>query len=514
MKKVKIISMTIIAMLCMSLMSNIFVAYAEENVVQPNSYNPIQMMYEYSKNAAGQDVAKFNSYVEEKLVNVDQMKKDNREIIDFSNATNFSKFADDKLDLDDVAIFKDFLNVLALNETGGLKNTAYANLKSFFANKVGNLSSFSMEISLNTKNGKSLNAKVEDNSSNSFAVQYKSSITATDNTEREKQIYEKICTEAGGTLATEADNVIDNFCASMENLMNNASIKINANNEVYYLVFGYTSDKTTEGRYKVNAYLITDKKADKNFSTDLSYEAFIGTKDVGGTTENGTFKPNYDSSDIKKDADVTAIIKSKTDEDIIAVDGVALDKEGKPNEKGWYYIDVDNKKQIAKKYLFETYNNSTLNGMVTEKNVPLTGANGGKDEQTVSIKWPFRIIDKTYDPETPTNDTKEVKVTVTTNLPMDPDKIPEGWTIVPDTDNHKITRTYKKGENVDTNITVYQNGTGDTAKTDIKYSWPGDNTVSPSPISKTGEKFNILLIVAGAAVIIAIIVRRKRNKIK
>ena len=222
------------------------------------------------------------------------------------------------------------------------------------------------------------------------------------------------------------------------------------------------------------------------------------------------YKPNYDKNNIKRDADVTAIIKSTNGDNIATVNGKTLDSTGKANEDGWYYPDVNDKTTIAKLYPFSKYDNSTDNGMVTEK-VELGNEEGLKSNQTVSIKWPFRIIDKTYDPKDITQDTEKVTVTITTNLPMDPDKIPNGWTIVPDTDNHKITKTYTRGENINEDITVYQNKTGDTDNTDVTINWGGQK--SPSVLPKTGEGITVLAIIV-LLIGITIVFRKKINNKK
>ena len=179
------------------------------------------------------------------------------------------------------------------------------------------------------------------------------------------------------------------------------------------------------------------------------------------------------------------------------------------NEDGWYYPSVNDKTTIAKLYPFSKYDNSTDNGMVTEK-VELENEEGLKSNQTVSIKWPFRIIDKTYDPKDITQDTKTVTVTITTNLPMDPSKIPDGWTIVPDTDNHKITKTYNRGDNVNEDVTVYKNKTGDTANTDVTIDWSGNK---PSVLPQTGESIKVLaLIVLCLGIAIVFVKKVKNNK--
>ena len=274
---------------------------------------------------------------------------------------------------------------------------------------------------------------------------------------------------------------------------------VDGNNDTWILVLGQDA----------KCYLVNSKVFNDEFDTTLEYIAKIDEKEVGGTVENEVYKPNYDKDNIKRDADVTAIIKSTNGDNIVTVNGKALDSTGKANEDGWYYPNVNDKTTIAKLYPFSKYDNSTDNGMVTEK-VELGNEEGLKSNQTVSIKWPFRIIDKTYDPKDITQDTKTVTVTITTNLPMDPSKIPDGWTIVPDTDNHKITKTYNRGDNVNEDVTVYQNKTGDTANTDVTINWSGNK---PSVLPQTGESIKVLaLIVLCLGIAIVFVKKVKNNK--
>ena len=274
---------------------------------------------------------------------------------------------------------------------------------------------------------------------------------------------------------------------------------VDGNNDTWVLALGQD----------LNCYLVKDTVFKSDFDTTLEYIAKIDEKEVGGTVENEVYKPNYDKNNIKRDADVTAIIKSTNGDNIATVNGKSLDSTGKANEDGWYYPNVNDKTTIAKLYPFSKYDNSTDNGMVTEK-VELGNEEGLKSNQTVSIKWPFRIIDKTYDPKDITQDTKTVTVTITTNLPMDPSKIPDGWTIVPDTDNHKITKTYNRGDNVNEDVTVYQNKTGDTANTDVTINWSGNK---PSVLPQTGESIKVLaLIVLCLGIAIVFVKKVKNNK--
>lgn len=86
-----------------------------------------------------------------------------------------------------------------------------------------------------------------------------------------------------------------------------------------------------------NCYLVNNKVFNDEFDTTLDYNAKIDEKEVGGTIENGVYKPNYDKNNIKRDADVTAIIKSTNGDNIATVNGKTLDSTGKANEDGWYY---------------------------------------------------------------------------------------------------------------------------------------------------------------------------------
>lgn len=231
-----------------------------------------------------------------------------------------------------------------------------------------------------------------------------------------------------------------------------------------------------------NWYLVPDKvltpaQPDKKeeFSTTLSYTAVIDGKTITGELKDGTYYPGFDEKQPEKDADVTAYIKSNNDLPILETDGVALTTDGKPNSKGWYYVDVNDKTVIAKIYPFDDYDNLNDNGMVKEK-VVLTSTDGLKDDQTVSIKWPFRIIKETQDPETITEETKKVIVTITTNLPMDEKKLPEGWKFTTDDEGktqHRIEKEYTRdGGNVNEPVIVTAHGRTDTDSTKVKITWP------------------------------------------
>ena len=247
--------------------------------------------------------------------------------------------------------------------------------------------------------------------------------------------------------------------------------------------------------------------ADGEFKTELDYIAVSEGKEVEGKVENGTFLPPYfdnEDKDAHKDADAIAIITSKTEEEIVATNGVALtDKNTKdnPNSEGWYYPDVEDKTVIAKVYPFDKYDNTTDNGAVKET-VKLTGKDGGVDSQTPSIRWTLRRINY----QEKENTDGSVTVTITYNLPIDPESIPDGWSPVYDADGktvHKIRKTIKQGENYDKNVTVKRNGPIDEkVTTPVKKIW--DKQVSPVPHPQTGEK-SVIAIIAVASIGIAVI---------
>ncbi|MBR3720600.1 MAG: hypothetical protein IKN09_02545 [Clostridia bacterium] len=244
---------------------------------------------------------------------------------------------------------------------------------------------------------------------------------------------------------------------------------------------------------------------DKEFKTDLTYRAEASGKKVDGKMDKDVFLPPYyenEDKNAKKDADAVGIITSKTDEEIVATNDVALtDKnvKGNPNSEGWYYPDLNNKKVIEKEYPFDDYNNPKDNGAVKET-VKLTGKDGGIDSQTPNIRWTLRRINF----EKKKNDDKSITVTITYNLPIDEKSIPDGWKPIVDEDGgiRKITRTFKEGEDYKKNVTVEQNGESTaTVTTPVEVKWEKDDSKADKVIPQTGA-FTVALIaiVAGIAV--------------
>ena len=264
-----------------------------------------------------------------------------------------------------------------------------------------------------------------------------------------------------------------------------------------------------------NFYLIrkmgppTPPVDDKVFETDLTYRSVSNKKEVEGKVVNGVYYPPYyenEDKNAKKDADAYGIITSTKNVDIVKTNDVELKADGSANSQGWYYPDVTNKKVIEKEYKFDTYNNPKDNGAVKET-VKLTGANDLTSEETPNIRWTLRRID--YNEKT--NDDKSVTVTITYNLPIDKNSIPDGWEAIVDKDGgiRKITRTFKPGEDYDKNVTVKQNGDPKVeVTTPVKIKWHLADKIIPQTGAFTVV---ITLIVAGSAVF-AYTRYRKLNK--
>lgn len=264
---------------------------------------------------------------------------------------------------------------------------------------------------------------------------------------------------------------------------------------IYSLV---VSPGSTE--YQVSYYYVyrDDLEEKPNFATSLDYESIEGTevKKKATSAEENPFLPYYtDNDNNKKDTDAIAYIRSKTDEKIVSVDGVELKTDGRENEKGWYYPDITNQKVVAKKYLFDTYNNKNDNGKVNEK-VEVVGENGGKSQENPNIEWTFRR--KIKEEEAKSDGSKVI--TITFNLPIDESRVEEGWSTIRDDDGavRKITRTFENNEGYDKEVPTYQNGTGKEVKTPVKLTAP--------VISKTGETTFLivsLIVIASAVVVVA-----------
>ena len=233
------------------------------------------------------------------------------------------------------------------------------------------------------------------------------------------------------------------------------------------------------------------------FDTTLEYSST-----EKGKMDGDTYLPPYyenEDSNAKKDLDVIVTIKSTTKEGIKSTNGVDLNTEkSEPNSEGWYYLDVKDTTVIAKTYPFDKYDNTTDNGMVNET-VKLVGMEGGEDTQKPSIKWTFRRINK----EEKEDNDGNITVTITYNLPLDKEKIPEGWSPVYDEDGktiHKITKTIKKGEDYDKDVIVKQEGTDATVTTPVKKVWEKTENLPDKIIQAGATSFIIVISIIGTTV--------------
>ena len=113
------------------------------------------------------------------------------------------------------------------------------------------------------------------------------------------------------------------------------------------------------------------------------------------------------------------------------------------------------------------------------------------------------------------NDDGSVTVTITYNLPVDPESIPADWKPVYDKDGktiHAIEKTIKKGEDYEKDVIVKQNGTDATVTTPVKKIWPKDNSQADTVIPQTGVFTIILAVIIIGATVFAITRYRKINK--
>ena len=254
---------------------------------------------------------------------------------------------------------------------------------------------------------------------------------------------------------------------------------------------------TDNNIYLLEPASIEEKK--DTFDTTMSYTALDKTTEDDGNT---FLAPYTDNDNPKKDSDVTVKIKSTTGDDIVSVvngeTSAELSKEA--NSLGWYYPNEEDKTVIAKVYQFDTYDNTTYNGKVSET-VKLISEDGQEDTQKPSIEWTFRRKTK----EETTNNDGSITVVITYNLPVDKDSIPSGWSAIYDQDGetiHKITKTIKKGENYKQDVTVKQFGGDKKVTTTVEKVWA---------IPQTGEAW-IVASVAIIALVVFMFTRRRKIK--
>ncbi len=250
-------------------------------------------------------------------------------------------------------------------------------------------------------------------------------------------------------------------------------------------------DETVDDLALYFCWVPQDIVDDDEFGVNIKYFSTVPKTEVEWKQENGTFYPPYYDNDIdKKDSDVVVKIRSKIQEKIVAVNGVAMNEDGTPNSEGWYYPDKRDKYTIAKSYPFDTYNTTEFNGIVKES-LTITGENDGEAKQDISIQWTFRrrSLNQTE------NEDESTTVTISFNLPIDKESIPEGWNPIYDADGetiHAITMLVPKGKGYDKDVVVKQNGTEATVSTKV--------TIAPTVIPQAGESFIFAVIVLGILV--------------
>lgn len=274
------------------------------------------------------------------------------------------------------------------------------------------------------------------------------------------------------------------------------------------------NDKYVENDYTNKWYFVrtsgdTDYTNKSDFVVEKNYTAITDGKDVGGDLKDGVFLPKYDENNIEKDADVTVTFTSKTEGvTITAINNTAIPETG-ANSLGWSYSNKE-KTQISKTYKFDEYDNTVANGIVPTEELTLTGLNGKTNKQTVAIQWPFRIIKEHQDPEEITSDTKKVRYEITTNLPINSEKLPEGWNFTDDSEGktqHRIyiERNSNHGDYI-TDITLKANGRDDTVTTNVSIKF---NEKLPATTPKTGEAISIAIVVIIGLLGLTFFIRRK-----
>lgn len=253
----------------------------------------------------------------------------------------------------------------------------------------------------------------------------------------------------------------------------------------------------------------------KEFKTDLSYTAIVDGKVVDGTLKDGTYYPNYDRTKVEKDANVTAKITSTTKTDIVKINGVELKPDGTKNSLGWYYADKSDKTVIVKDYPFDTYDNLEDNGIRIEKDLVLTSIDDLTDKEDVSIEWPFRIIDLTQKPEKIDEKTEKVTFIITTNLPIEEEKLPDGWKFTDDEEGktqHRIYKEFfKKDGNKKEDVIVIANNRDDKDNTTVKVEWPAKEEL-PEVFPQTGSNTTIILSAITTTLIAGVAIYRKLRK--
>ncbi len=245
------------------------------------------------------------------------------------------------------------------------------------------------------------------------------------------------------------------------------------------------------------AFLVENAKLSEDSTkvilTKESIEAGNNSVKLGNGNANGTtvtYVLAFEVLDVKKEPDTENADKVKVT--------ITVNKELDPDKipDGWELL--DDKKSISKEF--------DKNG---KEDVVLTDKDGNTITQTVEVSnikdengEEFKVINKTEEDQ---GDGK-IKVTVTVNKELDPDKLPEGWTL--GEDGKSIWKVMDKGASEEITLVAKDGST-------LKYTvTAGDKTTAPGTIPQTGMKNTIIVVVAVIAIIGTVVFVRSRKMLK
>ena len=179
---------------------------------------------------------------------------------------------------------------------------------------------------------------------------------------------------------------------------------------------------------------------------------------------------------------------------------ITVNKELDPNKlpDGWTL--GEDGKSISKEF--------DKNG---KEDVLLVDKDGNSITQTVEVtnikekngnEEEFKVVNKTDEDQ----GNGKVKVTVTVNKELDPNKLPDGWTL--GEDGKSIWKVMDKGTSEDITLVAKDGST-------LKYTvTAGDKTTAPGTIPQTGIKNTIVVVVAAIAIIGTVVFVRSRKMLK
>ena len=358
MKKFKLVSLIILMSMVFSTLIPLKVRAVDTNkIITAKNFNAFYLLTIVAHAGAGNlSVEEFNTAAKNHFVDIDELSK-TETVIKYSGE-KFPEFSNDILDTTDVYLADQYT---AFFFAGEMDSSVLKDLNDWVIKKKADLgiseeiTKFSTEIEIIGKNGTKLSSTISKDGGTALLGEKKDFKNESDVKEALAKlginmvnVPEQVDIIGNGKLFDVGSKMtpVEQFYYNLG--INDAAVlwKLNVNDKSFYMVYGY--EKTNSGKYNCNVYLVTDKTLDpvpddNKFETELNYEAFIGTKDVGGKTEDGTFMPSYDETNIKEDADVTATISSKNKEEIVKVnDKEVTDTPSK--DQPWYYPNPEDKK--------------------------------------------------------------------------------------------------------------------------------------------------------------------------